>query len=218
MIDNYCERIDPEFWSEPINALTNLVFFIAAWFVWKHGGRLGRLSCPIWGLIGLMVAIGIGSFLFHTYASNWARLLDVLPILLFQFVFMWVYMRRIIKLEFIYAAGLLVLYIFLALLGRQFPQLLNGSLSYAPTILLLLGLGLYHFIQKRRERLLLLEALAVFSIALFFRTIDSMICPYFPIGTHFFWHLFNGFLVYLSARALMMNLSETPKISKLSEN
>jgi hypothetical protein len=206
MIDNYCERIGPEFWSEPINALTHLVFFIAAWFVWKHGGRLGRLTCPIWVLIGLMVAIGIGSFLFHTYATNWTRFLDVLPILLFQFVFMWVYMRKIIELEFIYAAGLLILYIFFALLGRQFPQILNGSLSYATTIILLLSLGLYHLIDKKRERFILLVALAVFSLALFFRTIDTMICPYFPIGTHFLWHIINGVLVYLSARVLMLNL------------
>jgi len=30
MIDNYCERIDPSFWSEPVNAMTNLAFIVAA--------------------------------------------------------------------------------------------------------------------------------------------------------------------------------------------
>ena len=113
MIDLYCERLDSSFWAEPINALTNFAFIIAAWAVWKHGHRLGRLSYPIWVLIGLMVSIGIGSFLFHTYASNFTRFLDVLPILLFQFVFMWVYIRRIIQVGMIYAIGLLLIYIFL---------------------------------------------------------------------------------------------------------
>ena len=207
MIDLYCERLGPEFWSEPINALTNLVFIIAAWTIWRLGRRIGNLTYSIWVLIGLMVAIGIGSFLFHTYATKWTRFLDVLPILIFQFVFMWVYIRRIIQLRFIYATGLLMAYIFFALFARQFPNILNGSLSYAPAMILLFGLGLYHFIHKIRERFILLGALAIFSLALFFRTIDSMICPYFPIGTHFLWHVFNGALVYLSARALLLNLS-----------
>ncbi|MCK5191748.1 MAG: ceramidase domain-containing protein [Methylococcales bacterium] len=212
MIDLYCERLDSSFWAEPINALTNFAFIIAAWAVWKHGHRLGRLSYPIWVLIGLMVSIGIGSFLFHTYATNFTRFLDVLPVLLFQFVFMWVYIRRIIQVRMIYAIGLLVVYIFFALLGRQFPHLLNGSFSYIPAILLLLGLGLYHLIDKKRERFILLVALAVFSLALFFRTIDTMICFYFPIGTHFLWHIINGVLVYLSARALMLNLPKKAHI------
>ena len=86
MIDLYCERLDSSFWAEPINALTNLVFIIAAWTIWKHGHRLGKLSNPIWVLIGLMVSIGIGSFLFHTYPTDLTKLLDILPILLFQFV------------------------------------------------------------------------------------------------------------------------------------
>ncbi|MCK5121938.1 MAG: ceramidase domain-containing protein [Methylococcales bacterium] len=212
MIDLYCERLDSSFWAEPINALTNFVFIIAAWTTWKHGHRLGKLSNPIWVLIGLMVSIGIGSFLFHTYPTNLTRSLDILPILLFQFVFMWVYIRRIIQLRRIYAIGFLVVYIFIALLGRQFPHLLNGSLSYVPAIFLLLGLGLYHLIDKKRERFILLVALAVFSLALFFRTIDAMICPYFSIGTHFLWHIINGVLVYLTARAVILNLPQAPQI------
>ena len=208
MIDLYCERLDSSFWAEPINALTNIAFIVAAWIVWNHGHHQSRLSYPIWLLIGLMSSIGIGSFLFHTYATKLTMVLDILPILLFQFVFMWVYSRRIIQMPTIYAAGLLVTYMFFAVLGGQFPHLLNGSLSYLPAIFLLLGFGLYHLIQKKHEKYILLIALAVFLMALVFRTIDTMICPYFPVGTHFMWHLINGFLVYLSARALMLNLPQ----------
>lgn len=207
MIDLYCERLDSSFWAEPINAFTNFVFIISAWIVWKHGHAQGKLFYPVWVLIGLMVSIAVGSFLFHTYASHLTMLLDILPILLFQLVFTWVYSRKIIQLRMVYATGLLMAYVFIALLGRQSPHLLNGSLSYLPAICLLLGFGLYHLIYKKREKFILLVALAVFLVALFFRTIDTMICPYFPIGTHFIWHVINGILVYLSARALMLNLS-----------
>ena len=64
----------------------------------------------------------------------------------------------------------------------------------------------YNLIYKKREKFILLVALAVFSLALVFRTVDSMICPYFQIGTHFLWHILNGVLVYLSVRALICNL------------
>ena len=29
-IDNYCERLDPGFWAEPLNAVTNAAFVIGA--------------------------------------------------------------------------------------------------------------------------------------------------------------------------------------------
>ena len=29
-IDGYCERTGPEYWSEPVNAVTNAAFLIAA--------------------------------------------------------------------------------------------------------------------------------------------------------------------------------------------
>ena len=32
IVDLYCERTSPVFWAEPVNALTNLAFFLAAWF------------------------------------------------------------------------------------------------------------------------------------------------------------------------------------------
>jgi len=101
-----------------------------------------------------------------------------------------------------------VLYIVFALLGRQFPNILNGSLSYAPAFLVLAGLGWYHFIFNKQQRYILLSALAIFSLALVLRTMDNMLCPYIPIGTHFLWHLFNGILVYCLAISLMLNLEK----------
>jgi len=208
MIDLYCERLDSSFWAEPINALSNLAFIIAAWAVWKHANRLNKLSTPVWVLIGLMLSIGIGSFLFHTFATSSTMILDILPILFFQFVFIWVYIRQIIQLPFFNTLGVLVLYIVFALLGRQFPDILNGSLSYAPAFLVLAGLGWYHFIFKKQQRYILLSAFAIFSLALVLRTTDNMLCPYIPIGTHFLWHLFNGILVYCLAVSLMLNLGK----------
>ncbi len=189
IIDLYCERLGAGLWAEPINAITNLSFLIAAIATWRLARHLNSSFIGIWVLIALMVAIGLGSGLFHTVATNWARILDVLPILLFQVAFLWLYGQRIIKLPTSYLTGVIVLFLVFAFTARQFPQVLNGSLIYAPAFMLLLGLGFYHYRFAQYERTILLWATGVFSLSLFFRAIDLAICTYIPIGTHYFWHL-----------------------------
>ncbi len=206
MVDLYCERIGPELWAEPINALTNLAFIFSAWAIWQLAARLKRLSLGIWVLIILTATIGIGSGLFHTFATNWARWLDIIPILLFQLVYLWLYTDKIINLNSNSTTGLLVLYVVAAYVGRQFPQVLNGSLIYAPAFLMLVGLGSYHYLNRKKERFILLISLGVLMLSLFFRSIDSAICPYISIGTHFLWHLFNGLLTYMLVRGLIVNV------------
>ena len=84
-VDSYCERVDPSYWAEPINALTNLAFLLAAWVVWRRvrdtGDRMAYALCAV------LAAIGVGSYLFHTHATVWAGVLDVLPILMFVLLY-----------------------------------------------------------------------------------------------------------------------------------
>ena len=208
MVDLYCERLGPGLWAEPLNATTNLSFLIAAWMVCRLAKQRKSLSLGLWLLIYLIAAIGIGSGLFHTFATTWSRVLDVVPILLFQLVYVWVYCRRIVEMRLEYSAGLLVIYVVFAHFGRQFPQLLNGSLIYAPAVVVLLVLGLYLCGTRKAERFVILSASGVFFISLISRTIDAGICPYFYIGTHFLWHIFNSVVLYLIMKALLFNLSQ----------
>src|SRR5438270_10070920 len=90
-VDHYCERTSSAFDAEPINALTNAAFLIAAWSAWRL-----QLSYPlrngrglINGLIATMALVGLGSFLFHTVATRWAEWGDVLPIMLFMLLYLW---------------------------------------------------------------------------------------------------------------------------------
>ena len=79
-IFRYCERgVDPAFWAEPVNALTNGAFIIAAIaaavaLLRKPAGERG---VPEALLVTLMFAMGIGSFLFHTYATAWASYAEI---------------------------------------------------------------------------------------------------------------------------------------------
>lgn len=205
-VDLYCERLGPGLWAEPTNAMTNAAFLITAWLVWRLANQLRAISLGIWLLIGLMGAIAVGSSLFHTFATNWARVLDVVPILLFQLIYVWVYCRYIVQMRFAYAVGILAVYFVAAIVGRQFPHILNGSLIYAPAVLVLLVLGCYHTATQRVERYVVLSAMGVFFFSITCRTIDVAICPHFPLGTHFLWHICNAIVLYLLMRGFLFNV------------
>jgi peptidoglycan/LPS O-acetylase OafA/YrhL len=84
-IDAYCERTDPSYWSEPINAVTNAAFLVAAFVMWR---RTRGLQMPLaTTLVIILAAIGVGSYLFHTHGQVWAALADTAPILLFILVY-----------------------------------------------------------------------------------------------------------------------------------
>jgi hypothetical protein len=129
MIALYCERVGSGLWAEPINALSNISFLLAAGAAWYLAHRLGVLSLAIWLLIGLLVAIGVGSSLFHTWATPFAKLLDVTPIALFQIAYLWIYSRQVIKLKSIWAVLLVVLLLGSMIFTRQFTQSLNSNVS-----------------------------------------------------------------------------------------
>ena len=207
----YCERVGPSLLAEPLNAVTNIAFLCAAWAAWSLARRRAQsVRADMWILIALSIVIGIGSALFHVFAAGWARILDEVPILLFQLWYLWLYLRRIIAQTPAIATASIAGYLALAYLGRQFPLLLNGSLVYAPALMLLLGLGLYHFLLHKAERYLMLAGTGIFVISLVLRSIDKAVCPYIPTGTHFGWHILNGVVLYLSMRALILNLPREP--------
>jgi len=213
-IDLYCERTSPAFWAEPVNALTNVLFLVSAWFVWRHAKKLGADSVGVRLLLVLMCAIGIGSFLFHTFATTWARWVDVLPILLFQLLYAWIYFREVAKVRFPYALAIVVGYCVAAFFGRRFPHVLNESLIYAPALVFLLVLGVYHAATRRMERYVVLGAMGVFVVALTCRTVDNAVCPCFPLGTHFMWHVCNALALYLLMRGLLVNRPNPSFLSK----
>lgn len=157
-------------------------------------------------LIALMAAIGIGSALFHIFATGWSGVLDLAPILAFQLGYLWIYCRRVVFLRpsfaALAAAGLLIV----SLSGQALPPGDARSLTYLPALILLLGLGAHHYCHHRREPLTLMAAAAVFACALIFRTLDGAACPFFPAGTHFLWHLLGAVALYLLFKGLIANL------------
>ncbi len=200
-IDLYCERLGPGLLAEPLNAVTNGAFLVAAWQLQRlarHGGGSDR---GVLALAVLALAIGIGSGLFHTFATGWALAADVVPILLFQLLFLLLYLRRRVGLAPLPVAGLCLAFLLACLAVRGLPPLLNGSLMYAPT-LAVLALLAWHQLRSLQSWLLV-RATGLFSLSLLLRSLDNALCPIWPIGTHLFWHLLNAAVLVLSGQALV---------------
>ena len=207
MLDLYCERVSSGFWAEPVNAFTNFGFVFAAYFCWRMARREQVRDSSIVAITVMIVAIGIGSFLFHTMPSAVTRWLDVAPVFVFQLLYLGLYCRRIIGFS-LAGCGLLVLvFLVTALVASQFLDLINGSLIYLPALLVIFVLGVCHYQSQKIERSLLLAAACVFVFSLVLRSVDNGICMGFELGTHFLWHVLNALVIYMAMRALIVNLS-----------
>lgn len=205
MLPIYCERNGIGLLGEPFNTVTNISFFIAAWVAWRFGKRRGALTAKLMFLVSLTTAVGIGSTLWHAHATPWAHVLDVTPILLFQISFMWFYCSGVAGLRGQTVTPLFVLFVTISLWGSQHQDWQNGILLYLPALALLLAIGCDYYCRSRPEPFLLLLAAGLFSLSIFFRTIDLVLCPYWPLGTHFLWHLLNGLVMLLVMRAQAIN-------------
>lgn len=196
-VNNYCERVDFTFWSEPINAVTNAAFILSALVVWAMMG--GRKDPGARVLVGLLMAIGIGSFLFHTYATGWAGMADVLPIVLFILAYVFLATTRMLGLPVWAGVAAIVLFIpYSAAVSTGVTALagpLNGSVAYVPVPILIL---IYAALMIPRD-IVTARGLAIGAgilvLSLVFRTMDQAICSIVPLGTHFLWHVLNGIML-----------------------
>lgn len=205
----YCERLGPGLWAEPLNAVTNLAFVLAG--VWCLGLWLRRPASGAprgWDLLALVVltfAIGVGSGLWHTLASGWSALADIVPIALLINLFLLSFLIRVVGTPWWGAAGIFLLYQGASVgLMRAVPaDALNGSVPYLPLLVFLVGLWAWLARHRHPLRGTLAAAAGLFALSLGLRTADAAVCPWLPIGTHFLWHLLNGALIYLLVAGLI---------------
>ncbi len=207
-VDIYCERLSAAFWAEPLNALSNLAFVIAALLAWRTARRLNLRATDTTILIVLAGCVGIGSFLFHTFANRWSELADVIPIWIFVTIFILVAIHRIGgvrpgKIAIGALSVVAVVIVAMLAIGEGYtsaaasPPLLNGSLQYTPA---LVALFVFSFVGWRRDSVMapwIGAATITFALALVFRTIDMALCDVWAYGTHFVWHCLNGLMVGL---------------------
>lgn len=205
MIDLYCERLSDGYLAEPVNALSNIAFFIAALYAWKYSKQQAVDTVQFRLLIALMIAIGVGSLLFHLFANKASQLADLIPIFLFQLMFLWIYMKNVLHYIWPVRIFLSILLLISIVVGSQYPHYLNGSMLYAPTLMVMVLISFYHLQKSPQGRHLSTGALILFCLSLAMRTIDNASCQYFDVGTHFLWHLLNGMVIFLMYKLLVIS-------------
>lgn len=196
-VNIYCERLDESFWSEPVNAITNGAFFVAAWLAWRAAKARGRLDWTMWLLIALTTAVGVGSTLWHTFAQAWAGAADVIPILLFILSYFGLAMWRYFGMGRAEAVAMMVGFFFFAnglraTAGATLPAPLQPAVGYLPALTALAVCGALLALRRLPTAPWLLAAAATFTLSLTFRALDQQYCDAFPMGTHFMWHILNG--------------------------
>lgn len=188
-VDGYCERLGPGLMAEPANALTNLAFIAVALWLWPKSRGVERLLCL------LLLAIGIGSGLFHTYATRWAGLADTLPILLYILVYIYAANLRVVRLPVWGAlAGVVLALPVMIVLGRVFAAIPGFSVSafYWPVPVLIAGYALWARGRAPQVARGWAIGAGVLALSLVARSVDEALCPVWPVGTHFAWHLLNA--------------------------
>ena len=211
----YRERgLSVEFWAEPLNALTNASFVIAAVFAWDIAARKRAATRMTIALLSLAGLIGYGSFFFHTLPSHFTMWLDIVPIALFQVVFLWLVSHEMLALNRLVSVGIVA-----GVAGSSFALLplhepLNGSLFYVPSLLAMLTIGVSWARRSSSEPYLLVGAACCFLLALTARSLDWKVSWHF--GTHFLWHVLNGVVVYMALRTWIIFVAADQEMARRS--
>lgn len=215
-LTRYCERGgDPSFWGEPLNAISNGAFVLAGlaalYLIWRRQGD--RRVMPI-VLSLIVISIGIGSFLFHTYAERWAIYADTVPIGIFMVTYLGYALRQFVGFNWLFvAAGMGGFFATIRYAkgvqcrpglftsGGSGPCM-NGTMQYTPALLALVVVGLVLALMRHPAAKFLLGGALIFALSMTARTIDLETCEMvrisgYRLGTHFLWHTFNGVMLFV---------------------
>ncbi|MDR7223935.1 ceramidase domain-containing protein [Aminobacter aminovorans] len=198
-LDLYCERTGVGLWAEPFNAVSNLAFFAAGlWGVYEARRRNAGTFAEVLGW--WVVAIGIGSTLFHTFATEATKWGDIVPIAGFTLVYSLFNLRRFAGMA--WPRALVIFFGFYVAVGfvtYMVPDWLrvasNGTTGYLPPFLALIFFGCVVIASGSRAGWYNIAAATIFLGAVTFRVMDPLVCDALPIGTHFMWHVLDGLML-----------------------
>jgi hypothetical protein len=157
-------------------------------------------------MIVAIIAGGIGAFLFHTTATVWAVVLDMLPFLVFMLLVLWLTLTRLFAWSPLAAAIGLAAFVAVMLVGGTLvPRgLLPTGVYYLLPLVVLVIVAVLLSLRRSPAAPSYLAAAFVFAAAFAARELDGPLCGAIPIGTHFLWHLFAALLAFILIRAAIL--------------
>ncbi len=199
-VDAYCERLSADLWAEPLNAVSNLAFLIAAALLWlRHRPEPRSLrALPV-----LLALVGLGSLSFHTLANTLTNWFDVGFIAAYVVWYLVVFAHHYLGVRWAYAW--LAIPLFLAFTAATWPlgELVPGGsgIYLAPFTALVVITAVAA--ARRQPWHDLAAAAGVFAVSVTLRTLDEPLCREWPTGTHYSWHVLNAVVLYLVARQVI---------------
>lgn len=213
-IDQYCERLSFSLLAEPLNLFSNTAFMVSAFVAYTYLKSKSAHPLPYYvkALIVNLFVIGIGSTLYHSFANRLTMIADIVPIGIFVFLFLQFSLKNVLQLnriQIVLSYVLLFGTTYLALLLP--PTLMNGSNAYFGAVFMVFYVACRAYLkQNNRAAKRFAAAGSLVCVALFFRSIDQLVCNQFPVGTHFLWHSVNAVALFLLVVAISDNPSERP--------
>ena len=191
-VDAYCERLGPGLWAEPLNAVTNLAFLIAALLLLRRPAPPSLRALPV-----LLALVGLASLSFHTLATQLTGALDSAFIAVFVLYYVVAFTHHYRQVRWsrawLAAPAFVVFAVVVGLLVRVGPGI------YLPALLALAVLAPL----SGRDWRWFAGAAGVFAVSLTLRTLDEPWCGSISIGTHFLWHVLNAVTLWLVSEAII---------------
>lgn len=193
-ISTHCEK-PLGFISEPVNTLSNIAFFISAYFIYK-------LNRP--RLFWLSLLIGLGSTTYHAFNNPFTLIIDVLPVYAFIIYFIYAiatYTTKNILIRFLIPLSLIFIQIFVL---KNLPAfILDIPTLHIINLLFLCLLIIWFYKRLGKVALKFIPVVFMYGLAISVRGLDMPVCPINNFGTHFLWHILASLTIYLAVRTLV---------------
>lgn len=212
----YCEQVQNLPVEQPINVISNLIFFIIAFLAWRQRYGLPGHSAAI--IAGLLVLAGITSIIWHAGEAQIGLLADISVVGILSLYLAWTIFRQIMGWPVWGALLAVVLLLGVGSIFRDFgyPFLTQDSGAFVPMAAMLFILGAWLTAARHSSAgLMLVIAGGWLACGILFRSLDLQLCDSIPFGTHFLWHIAAAAAAWAIVKALAV--AQIEKISPEDE-
>jgi hypothetical protein len=208
----YCGRFGPGLLGEPQNSFSNLAFLAGAalaWHIWRSSSIRDTWQ-PV--LFALVASIGVGSFIFHSHPTRETLLIDLAPIQVFGLAALAYVCIRYLKISLLGTIALMLGFFVI----RQYwiavaPRgALGGAITHVPALVALFTVGLLLAFKRILLARYVFGACGAYIAAILVRSWDLYLCPSFPYGLHWLWHM----LTAITASLVVVGMAKYPPTAR----
>lgn len=180
-------NLDPGWEAEPVNLLSNITFLLAAIIGMQFAeSTIDNL------LVYQVMSIAIFSSIAHVYVSRLTAIIDEVAIVVFVLTYIQVLLIYMLKLNWWWVGGLNTAFLIVGYLCIiKYRNLFNGAVDFVPVLIALWSAGFY--IGFIYDEWTMIVSAVLGTVAVIARMADFEVS--IPVGTHFLWHIFSGWLI-----------------------